>query len=356
MPIDPDSARLGFHPHSQEIWQSWGNGNPHAETVRFGVVVQANTKDTVQTKTDAAGKTVEIQRRIPGTVDVLCHDGTKEINVQLLSDPVDPRTEAGEFTTAYVGSQCCLITGPGGTCWAVGFIRSPTFGYSDKNGRTKFKTPKASDVHGDWVRSSNRGQAEIRLTGGGLIVIASTPACRMVLNPSTGEWSMASQIMSSAADGYTSRRGRLPGNQVSPDPRTLSKDTYLSLANALVATHVVEERGAVTGTTVRRVSVLAGGTVLQGRETLDALGNFVGAFRTYRYGSGSAGENFVLGQVTKKLWSDFLDLFAKHTHQSAMGPTTPPVEVADALTLKAHPVADEAMLSSFMFTQKLGPL
>ena len=353
MPIDEHYPQLGFQPHpSQRVWQRWTQGNPTAPAIRFGVVLQANTRDTFDTAVAGA----PVRRRIPGTIDVLCLDGTKEINVQVLTGAADPRTGVGEFMTPYIGSQCCLITAAGGTCYAVGFIRTMTSPFTATDGRSVNPIPARTDAHGDWVRTSNRGQSEIRLTGGGLIVIASTPACRMVLNPRTGEWTMVSQVMSASSDGYTSRRGRLPGNQVSPDPRTLSTERFLTIANAVTATHVVVETGAVSTTAVRRVSVLSGGKILQGRETVDALGNHVGEMRSYRYGSSEASENFVLGQQLKTILLEMLDFLITHTHGSAVGPTSPAVEFLKATKIKLERVESEAFLSSFMYTQKLGPI
>jgi hypothetical protein len=348
MPIDAESAHLGFHAHpSQEFHQRWVHGNPRARDIRFGVVVQANTRED-----DASA----VPRRIPGTVDVLCHDGTKEINVQVLGGPVNPKNGDGEHDTPYTGSQCVLITTAGGTCYASGFVRPQTVGFASNDGEAQLHPPALSDTRGSWVRTAAGGRAEMRLTSAGLLVLASSPACRMVFNPGTNEWTLVTQTMSRSADGYTARVGRLVGNQVSPDPRTVSKETFMTGAAAATATHVVEENGAVTGTTVRRVSVLLGGKLLQGRETVDATGNFVGAWRSYRFGSSGAQENIVLGQVLKQFLKDFLELFAKHTHQSAVGPTTPPVEALEATKLAAHPVSDEAILSSFMFAQKIGPI
>jgi hypothetical protein len=59
----------------------------------------------------------------------------------------------------------------------------------------------------------------------------------------------------------------------------------------------------------------------------------------------AAGEKMPMGETLQSLLSDFLQAIAVHNHVSAVGPTTPPTNAATFVSLKAHPVADGAMLS-----------
>lgn len=59
----------------------------------------------------------------------------------------------------------------------------------------------------------------------------------------------------------------------------------------------------------------------------------------------ATGERIPMGETLQSLLSDVLDAIASHTHVCAVGPTAPPTNAPSFLLLKAHPVADGAMLS-----------
>lgn len=72
-----------------------------------------------------------------------------------------------------------------------------------------------------------------------------------------------------------------------------------------------------------------------------------------RGGESEPDENLVLGQVLKEFLSDFLTLFANHTHTGNLGYlTTPPMNASEALALKSSPVENEDILSDVAFTEK----
>jgi hypothetical protein len=350
IPKDP-SREIGFaremRPH-QDLFHRWAEGNPGAKSVRFGIVTAVNTQPN-----DPGQPTV-----IPGTIDIACTDGTSEPNCNVLTGPNDWNTGAGEDFRPYRGSRCVILTGPGGEAWACGFTRPITSGFAFDDGRDKRVLDRTAISEGDWERRSPSG-AKIALTAGGIIQLLSSPACFVQLNPETGEVYLNSQLSRLNADGYKSRKGRLPGTGTSPSNKTLSREVYMDRVTATTATHFIVDTGAAgTAATpaVRQVTIKSNGVVVLGTEYYTTSAGFVGKMKTYHYGSATSSENIPLGQVLKQFLSDFLSLFAKHTHGSAVGPTSPPVEFAEALKLKVHPIEDEAILCSFMFTQKLPPL
>lgn len=347
MAVDPHASALFFNGYDgQDVFHKYNHGNPHAPAIRYGVVAQVNASQTT-----VSGGTPQSSTRIAGTVDVSCYDGTYERNVQLLTDSVDPKSESGEYGTPYLNSKCIVLTSAGGEVFACGFVRPVASGYGQASGQDQYAIPAQSGSQGDWVRSSPSG-AELRLTRGGLIALTASPVARMLLNPSNGEATLYALTHTLAADGYKGARGRTPGAAMVPT--TLAVDTFGDNVNSTIANAVEVSHGTVGDGSLRRLRVLAGGVEI-GREAWDADGNWVGGLQSYRWGGGSASENIPLGQVLKAFLSDFLDLFAEHTHPSAVGPSGPPLEAPRAVALKASPVEDEAFLSSFMFTQKLPP-
>lgn len=344
MPVDPEASRLDFSGRDgQDVFHKYNHGNPHAPAIRYGVVAQVNSTQ--------AATTVQSSTRIPGTIDVSCYDGTYERNVQLLSDPVDPKTSAGEYLTPYLNARCVVLTTAGGAVFACGFVRPSSSGYDQSDGQDVYNIPAQAGSQGDWVRSAPNG-AEIRLTRGGLISLTASPVARLLLNPSNGEATLYAMTQTLAADGYRGTRGRTPGSAMLPT--TVSVDTFNDNVNAAVANASEVSQGAVGDGSVRRLRVLSGGVEI-GRETYTPGGAWVGQMTSYRYGSPSASENVPLGQVLKTFLSAFLDLFAQHNHYTAMGPSSPPLQVALAEQLKADPIETENFLSSFVFTQKLPP-
>lgn len=347
MAVDPHACSLAFNGYDgQDVFHKYNHGNPHAPAIRYGVVAQVNANQTT-----VAGGTPQSSTRIPGTVDVSCYDGTYERNVQLLTDSVDPKSEAGEYGTPYLNSKCILLTTAGGEVFACGFVRPMASGYGQASGQDQYSIPAQSGSQGDWVRTSPSG-AEVRLTRGGLIALTASPVARLLLNPSNGEATLYAQTQTLAADGYKGVRGRTPGAAMVPT--TVAVDTFSDNVNAAVANAVEVTHGAVGDGSLRRLRVLASGVEI-GTETLDPEGNWVGGMQTYRWGSSSADENIPLGQVLKSFLSSFLDLFAQHTHPTGVGPSGPPLEAAQAQKMKADPIESEAFLSSFTFTQKLPP-
>lgn len=347
MAVDPHASRLDFNGYDgQDVFHKYNHGNPHAPAIRYGVVAQVNANQTT-----VAGGTPQSSTRIPGTVDVSCYDGTYERNVQLLTDPVDPKTEAGEYRTPYLNSKCIILTTAGGEVFACGFVRPSSSGYGQANGQDQYAIPAQSGSQGDWVRSSPSG-AEIRLTRGGLIALTASPVARLLLNPSNGEATLFALTQTLAADGYRGSRGRTPGAAMVPT--TVAVDTFSDNVNSAVANQAEVTQGTVGDGSLRRLRILAAGVPI-GSESYGSKGDWVGGMQSYRWGSAAADENIPLGQVLKQFFSDFLDLFAQHTHPTGVGPSGPPLEVAQAEQLKASPVEDEAFLSSFMFAQKLPP-
>lgn len=347
MPVDPQASQLGFNGYDgQDVFHKYNHGNPHAPAIRYGVVAQVNASQTT-----TAGGTPQSSTRIPGTVDVSCYDGTYERNVQLLTDPVDPKTSAGEYRTPYLNSKCVVLTTAGGEVFACGFVRPTSSGYGQQSGQDQYDIPAQSGSQGDRVWSSPSG-AEIRMTRGGLIALTASPVARLLLNPSNGEATLYALTQTLAADGYKGSRGRTPGAAMVPT--TVAVDTFNDNVNSAIANGVELTHGAVGDGSVRRLRVLASGVEI-GAETYDSGGNWVGGMQSYRWGSSDADENIPLGQVLKQFLSDFLDLFAQHTHPTGVGPSGPPLEVAQAEQLKADPIESEAFLSSFTFTQKLPP-
>ena len=347
MAVDPHAPSLTVNGYDgQDVFHKYNHGNPHAPAIRYGVVAQVNANQTT-----VAGGTPQSSTRIPGTVDVSCYDGTLERNVHLLTDPVDPKTEAGEYRTPYLNSKCVILTTAGGEVFACGFVRPVASGYGASDGQDQYAIPAQSGSQGDWVRSAPSG-AELRMTRGGLIALTASPVARLLLNPSNGEATLYGLTHTLAADGYKGSRGRSPGAAMVPT--TVATDTYGDNVNAAIANSVEVTHGTVGDGSVRRLRVLAAGVEI-GLETYDPDGNWVGGMQSYRWGSGDASENIPLGQVLKSFLSGFLDLFSQHTHPSGVGPVGPPLQAAQAVQMKADPIESEAFLSSFTFTQKLPP-
>ena len=348
MPVPRDPSReLGFGADRprQNLFHRWVDGHPEAPPIRFGVVTAINVDP------DATNKIV-------GTVDVVCTDGTAEKNCEVLTDPADWSSGAGEEKRPFLGSRCVILAGPGGEAWAVGFTRPITSGFTADDGRDKRTLSREESSPGDWVRRSKSG-AKIVLHSGGIIQLFSTPACLFQLNPATGEAIMNGQVLRSAADGYKMRRGRLPGVGLSPNNKTLSREVFMDRATASAATHWIEDTGAAGSAAkpaLRQVTIKQSGTLDLGREYYTSSAGFVGQMKSYHYGAPGAGENFVLGQVLKGILKDFLKDYLVHQHGTPFGPSSPPVDPSTATTLLASKIEPELFLSSFMFTQKLPSL
>lgn len=70
-------------------------------------------------------------------------------------------------------------------------------------------------------------------------------------------------------------------------------------------------------------------------------------------GGAEPSENLVLGQILKNCLSQMLDAIVSHTHVGNLGsPTSPPINAADFIAIKASPVSDDGLLSDVAFTEK----
>lgn len=74
---------------------------------------------------------------------------------------------------------------------------------------------------------------------------------------------------------------------------------------------------------------------------------------TIQLGSSSAANNLVLGDLLNDFLSRLLDLIINHTHIGNLGyATSPPLNSADFVAIKATDVTSEIMLSDTQFTEK----
>jgi len=326
-----------------QLFRKFQNGNPNVAPIRYGLVIQLNGQDAAP-------------NRIPGTIDILCTDGRHEINVHVLGDGVDPQGEGGGIVRPFVGAHTVVANGPGGDTFALGFARRPISGYYTDNGVDQYDVPKVAATAGDWVRISRSG-AYIRLARSGLIWLEANPGCRMMLNPQTGEVNFNSLTTLTSADGYIARRGRVPGSSTTPNRNTISVEKFQDQANSIIATSVTLEHGTTsTPKVIRKITIKQSGKILLGQETYDSSAKWVGKMMAYRWGSEIASEPFVLGNALMTFLEQLLDLFAKHTHGTGTGPSSPPIEASEAVQLKIDPVQSTTLLSDFMYGQKLPPV
>lgn len=357
---DP-SRELGFAGHMRPgngkgVFQRWDEGNPDTPAIRYGTVIKVNTQDVFK-----AGEALALA----GTIDVACTDGTIERNCEVLVGPSDwggdwkkSPHRGQEDVRPYLKSRCLILTGPGGETFAAGFTRAYSSGFTSETGHDERSIDIRAGSEGDWYRESPSG-AKIVLTRGGIIQLQSSPGLFIQMSPDNGEAFVNTQTTRWNADGYRSRRGRLPGNSVSPNVKTLSREIFQDGAMASTATHLVEDNGAA-GTAakpaLRKITIKQNGVVDIATEYYTTTGDFVGQMLGYHYGSETSKENFVLGQQLKKFLSSFLRLFSAHTHASAVGPTSPPETALEAEQLRVSPIEDEGILCQFMFTQQLPPM
>lgn len=84
----------------------------------------------------------------------------------------------------------------------------------------------------------------------------------------------------------------------------------------------------------------------------DDLKEFIFKVGKIRLGSDAAAEPLVLGDLFLTFMGSFLTQYLAHTHGTAVGPSTPPLNAAATLADKAAYVDNRAIVSDCAFTQK----